>query len=102
MVDDVAEEMLVFADPHFAKKEWNPPNLKICPKGTWNDRMLIETVLSMMTTVCHFKKVGHRVWEYFRSRVGYTMALFNILVQWRGFQPNYDGFVPLSMAEFSL
>jgi len=25
-----------------------------------------------------------------------------VLVQWHGFQPNASGFVPLSMAEFSL
>ena len=64
--------------------------------------MMIETVLSMLTVVCHFKKVGHRVWAYFKSRVGYTMALFNILVQWHGFQPADDGFVHHSIAEFSL
>ena len=28
LVDAVAEEMLVFADPHFAKAGWNPPNLE--------------------------------------------------------------------------
>jgi hypothetical protein len=102
LVDAVAEQMLVFADTHFEKTAWNPPNLKICPRGTWNDRMMIETVLSMLTVVCHFKKVGHRVWDYFKSRVGYTMALFNILVQWHGFQPTPDGFVHHSIAEFSL
>ncbi|MCB8981422.1 MAG: transposase [Ardenticatenaceae bacterium] len=102
LVEAVAEEMLVFADPHFVKSGWNPPNLKICAKGTWNDRMMIESVLSMLTVVCHFKKVGHRVWDYFKSRVGYTMALFNILVQWHGLQPADDGFVHLSIAEFSL
>jgi hypothetical protein len=26
----------------------------------------------------------------------------NVLVQWQGFQPYASGFVPLSMAEFSL
>jgi hypothetical protein len=102
LVDAVADKMFVFADPHFEKKGWCPPNLKICPKGTWNDRMMIETVLSMLTVICHFKKVGHRVWKYFKSRVGYTMALFNILVQWHGLQPADDGFVPHSIAEFSL
>jgi hypothetical protein len=56
----------------------------------------------MVTVICHFKKVGHRKWEYFKSRVGYTMALFNILVQWHGLSPDDDGFVPLSIAEFSL
>ena len=84
LVDQVADAMLVFADPDFVKHGWQPTNLKICPKGTWNDRMLIETVLSMLTVLCHFKKVGHRVWDYFKSRVGYTLALFNILVQWHG------------------
>jgi hypothetical protein len=30
------------------------------------------------------------------------MAAFNVLVQWHGLLPNALGFVPLSMAEFSL
>jgi hypothetical protein len=64
--------------------------------------MLVETVLSMLTLVCHFKKVRHRVWTYFHARLAFTMAACNILVQWHGFQPNTSGFVPLSMAEFSL
>ena len=64
--------------------------------------MMIETVLSLLTVVCHFKKVGHRVWAYFKSRVGYTMALFNILVQWHGLCPDANGFVHHSIAEFSL
>jgi len=102
IVDNVADEMVVMADPHFAKKDWEPTNLKICPKGHWNERMIVETVLSMLTVVCHFKKVGHRVWNYFKSRVGYTMALFNLLVQWHGFEPDETGFVKLSIADFSL
>jgi hypothetical protein len=102
LVDNVSEQMLVFADPGFVKRDWNPPNLKICTKGTWNDRMMIESVLSMLTRVCHFKKVGHRVWSYFKSRVGWTMALFNILVQWNGIEPDETGFVQLSIANFSL
>src|SRR6516165_3770439 len=71
-------------------------------RGEWEDRMLVETVLSMLTVVCHFKKVMHRVWEYFHARLAFTMAAFNVLVQWHGLQPNASGFVPLSMAEFSL
>jgi hypothetical protein len=56
----------------------------------------------MLTLVCHFKQVMHRVWEYFQARLAFTMAAFNVLVQWHGFQPNASGFVPLSIAEFSL
>ena len=102
LVDGVADEMVVFCDPHFVKKDWNPPNLKPCKRGTWNTRMLVETVLSMLTVVCHFKKVGHRVWSYFQTRLGFTMALFNVLVQWHELHPDEDGFVHLSIAEFSL
>ncbi len=102
LVEGVKERMIVFADEEFVKKDWHPANLKICKRGEWNSRMIVETVLSMLTTVCHFKKVGHRCWDYFKSRVAYTMALFNILVQWHGFQPDESGFVKLSVAEFSL
>ena len=35
-------------------------------------------------------------------RLAFTMAAFNVLVQWHGFQPNASGFVPLSIAEFGL
>ena len=102
LVDSVADDMLVFSDTGFEKQDWHPTNLKLCKRGEWNTRMLVETMLSMLTTVCHFKKVAHRVWSYFESRLGYTMALFNILVQWHGLQPDDEGFVHLSIAEFSL
>ena len=50
----------------------------------------------------HLKKVMHRGWAYFQARLAFTMAAFNVLVQWHGFQPTASGFAPLSMAEFSL
>jgi hypothetical protein len=102
LVDSVAEQMVVFSDEGFEKKDWHPTNLKVCQRGEWNCRMIIETILSMLTTVCHFKKIAHRVWAYFESRLAYTMALFNILVQWHGLRPDENGFVRLSIAEFSL
>ena len=103
LVDGVADEMVVFADVHFSKKGWDPLNLRLCQRGEWNDRMMVETVLSMLTLVCHFKKVMHRKWAYFKSRVGYTMALFNLLVQWHGLEPDESGgMVHLAIAEFSL
>ena len=102
LVEEVAEEMVVFADAGFRKQEWFPDNLRLCQPGEWNERMLIETVLAMLTTVCHFKKVMHRVWAYFQTRLAFTMALFNILVQWHGLTPGEDGFVALTIADFSL
>ncbi len=64
--------------------------------------MVVETVLSMLTTVSHLKKVFHRTWSQFEARLAFMMATFNILVQWDGLSPDETGFVPLSMAEFSL
>ena len=64
--------------------------------------MIIETVLSMLTTVCHFNKVMHRSWTYVKARLAFTMAAFNLPVQWHGLQPDEHGFVHLSIAEFSL
>ena len=94
--------MIVLSDTAFHAAEGDPANLKLCPRGVWEECMLVETVLSMLTVVCHFKKVMHRVWAYFHARLAFTMAVFNVLVQWHGFQPNASGFVPLSITEFSL
>jgi len=108
--EKVSDQMIVFADKGFHKKEGDPANLKICKPRQWNDRMLancpqsaeIETVFSMQTLVCHLKKVAHRVWAYFEMHLAFALAAFNVLVQWHGLPANADGFVPLSIAQFSL
>ena len=102
LVAQFIDEMVVLVDTGFHSKDGDPPNMKVCPRGTWNVRMIVEGVLSMLTTVCHFKKLGHRVWAYFQARLAFTIAMFNLLVQWHGFQPDETGFVHLSIAEFSL
>jgi hypothetical protein len=94
--------MVILADRAFHAKEGDPANLKLCRRGEWNERMMLETVLSMLTLVCHFKKLTHRVWDYFRARLAFTMAAFNILVQWDGLKPDEKGYVHLSIAQFSL
>jgi hypothetical protein len=96
------ERMIILSDTAFHAAEGDPSNLKLCQRGEWQDRLLIETVLSMLTLVCHFKRVMHHVWAYFQARLAFTMAAFNVLVRLHGFQPDASGFVPLSMAEFSL
>ena len=102
LIQQVDGRMIVLSDTGFHAAEGDPANLKLCPRGEWQDRMLVETVLSMLTLVCHLKKVMHRGWVYFQARLAFTMAAFNVLVQWHGFQPNASGFVPLSIAESSL
>jgi len=102
LIRQFEERMIVLSDTGFHAAEGDPTNLKLCQRGEWQDRMLVETVLSMLTLVCHFKHVMHRGWAYFQARLAFTMAAFNVLVQWHGLEPYASGFVPLSIAEFSL
>jgi hypothetical protein len=114
------EQMIVVADHGFysakgtkgygkrRRKDWaepndaNPTNLVISRVNRWNARMLVETVFSMLTRVCHLKKMGHRVWRYFQAHLAYAVALFNTLAQWHGLHPDRSGRVHLSIAQFSL
>jgi len=102
LIRSFEEEMFTLVDHGFYSKKGNPANMKVCKRGSWNVRMIAETVLSMLTTVCHFKRVSHRVWQYFKARLAFTMAAFNLLVQWNGLKPDENGVIRLSIAEFSL
>ncbi len=102
LIRQCEDQMMILGEEGFHARDGDPANLKICPRGQWHNRMLIETVLSMLTLVSHFKKVLHRVWEYFQARLAFTMAIFHIVVQWNGLPADEDGFVPLSLAECSL
>ena len=101
LIAQFADTMIVLTDTGFQAKTGDPANMQVCPRGTWNTRMLVETVLSMLTTVFHSKKVGHRVWTYFRARVAWTMAAFNLLARW-GLEIDDENMVRLFIAEFSL
>src|SRR5262249_58420414 len=85
----------VLSDTGFQAAEGDPAPLTLCRRGEWEERLVVATVLSMLTLVCHFKKVMHRVWAYFQARLAFTMAAFNVLVQWYGLRPKASGFVPL-------
>jgi len=94
--------MIVLTDTGMHSARGDAPNMKVCKRGTWNVRMVVETVLSMLTVVCRFKKVGHRTWNALITRMAFTMTAFNLLAQWHGMKPDSTGFIPLSIAEFSL
>lgn len=102
LIRDFQDDMVIFTDTGFHAHAGDPANMKPCKRGTWNGRMVVETVLSMLTTVVRFKKVTHRTWSMLRARLAYTMAVFNVLVQWDGIAVDDDGNVHLSIAEFSL
>ena len=102
MIEVFRDRMLILGDTGFHAWEGDPPNLKVCPRGTWNDRMLIETVYSMLTLISHTKKMMQRVISYLEARLAFTVAAFNLLVRWDGLNPDPDGFVLLPIAEFNL
>jgi hypothetical protein len=69
-----AERMMLLSDTAFHAAEGDPVTLKLCRRGEWEDRSLVETVLAMLTLVCHVQKVMHRRWAYFQARLAFTMA----------------------------
>ena len=88
-------QMIVLADQGFKAKANNPTNLKICPKGKWNERMLIETVFSLFTVVLRLKKLTHRRTSPLLARLAYTCAIFNLCLNW-------SGKIKLELASFAL
>jgi hypothetical protein len=95
-------QMLVLTDPGFHSKDGDPANMKVCSRGTWNDRMVVETAHSMLTATCQIKKLTHRAWPYLKARLAFCLAAYNLLTQWNGLPPDENGFIPLSLAQFSL
>ncbi len=51
LMQQVDGRMIVLSDTGFHAAEGDPNNLKLCQRGEWQDRMLVETVLSMLTLV---------------------------------------------------
>jgi hypothetical protein len=102
LIETFADDRIVLSATAFHAKEGDPPNLKLWARGTWNTRMLVETVLSMLTGGCHVKTVLHRTWAALQARLAFTLATFNLLVQWHGLKPDPPGMSRLSLAEFSL
>jgi hypothetical protein len=94
-------QMIVLTDTGCHAQTGDPGNLKVCPRGPWNTRMLVETVWSMLTTIFHSQTMGHRVWAYCRARVAWIMAAFKLLARW-GLEIDDEDTVRLSIAEFSL
>ena len=73
------EVTITLADVGFAAVD-RPANLKLCARGEWNERMLIETVLSLVHRVCRLKYLWHRTRPYLAMHLAYVTALFNALL----------------------
>ena len=102
VIERVNGQSIVLADYGFRSVKGVPDNCKLCAKGTWNDRMAVETALSMVTVVCHLKRIHHRLQPYIRARLASVVAMFNVLLTlFHRLHPDADPF-QMSIAEFSL
>ena len=82
-------DSIVLSDLGFRDQYGIPDNLKLCKTATWPGRMVIESVFSLLTRVCVLKKLTHRTPQYIRARLGFTAAMFNVLLSLsRGLNPN--------------
>ena len=64
--------------------------------------MVVETSFSMLTVVCHAKKIHHRLEPYIEARLAYTTAMFNTcLALFHTLHPEESKF-KMRIAEFSL
>lgn len=102
LIAEWADEMVLFGDHGFHAATGDPANLHLCQKGEWGGRMVVETVLSLLTRVSQAKRMCHRNWDALAARLAYLLAAFNVLAGWHGLQPDEQGFVRISIAEFSL
>lgn len=95
-------EAIMLADWGFRCAAGLPDNVKLCKKGAWNDRMLVETAFSLLTVICKAKKIHHRLEAYIETRLAYMAAMFNICLKlFHQLHPKESVF-KMSIAEFSL
>ncbi len=95
LLEHVKNKMIVLCDSGFYSRQGNPVNLKVCKKGTWNQRMIVETVFSLFTRILNLKHLTHRTWPGVKTRLAYVTAAFNICINWAGT-------VKLSIKDFAL
>jgi hypothetical protein len=102
LVARFAGQTITLSDTAFHRKDGDPDNLTLCPKGTWNERMCVETALSMITVICDLKRVHHRLAPSIQARLAAVVAMFNLLLTlFHQLHPDADP-TQMSIAEFSL
>jgi len=100
--EEYAEQAVILTDWGFRCAQGVPENVKLCKKGTWNDRMVIETAFSLLTVIGNAKKIHHRLEAYLEARLAYTAAMFNVCLRLvHQLHPKAPDF-KMSIAEFSL
>jgi hypothetical protein len=96
------DQGIIFTDWGFRCGAGVPDNVKLCKKGTHNDRMLVETAFSLLTVVADAKHLYHRQAAYIEAHLAYPVAMFNICLRlFHRLHPQEPAY-KMSLAEFSL
>lgn len=74
------EQTITLSDFGFKKAGEVARNLKFCEHKTWSERMIVETMLSLVTRVCRLKHLPQRMEVYLESHLAFVSALFNLLL----------------------
>jgi hypothetical protein len=74
------EQTIVLSDSGFKKAGETARNLKFCAHKTWGERMIVETMLSLVTRVCHLKHLAQRSAASLQTHLTFVSALFNLLL----------------------
>ncbi len=85
--------MIVLADSGFKSRQDTPANLKICRKGEWNERMLIEADRDgslafhrrAQTQKTHAAPLANSARSFgLCHRLAYAIAAYNLCIAWSG------------------
>jgi hypothetical protein len=99
LLDDVPPTCQVLTDRGFRRAGGVPSNVQVCQRGEHNERMIVETVLSLLTRVCDLKHLWHRTRAALTMHLSYVAAMFNTLIRIRQAQSPSKR---LSLADFAL
>ncbi len=102
LVEPCVGTTMVLADDGFRDQNGVPENMTIGKNGTWNERMCVETALSMVTVIGDVKRIRRRLAASIQARLAFVAAMFNILMDlFHTIHPDADP-SKMSIAEFSL
>lgn len=66
-------------DQGFRRAGGVPANVVVCERGVHNERMIVETVLSLLTRLFGLKQLAHRAKHTLSTRLADVAACFNTL-----------------------
>ena len=71
----------VLSDTGFHSKNGDPENLKICKRGEQNERMVVESVFSLLKRLLGLNQIQAKTRAGFELAVSSIFALFNFLLE---------------------